>query len=105
MRQSWRYCWAGGCMSGTPRAGGALPRPAWPASHRKLLQSIKFRSIFAFSHLPRLELIPLGLLRRVLISAVTQTRSANPEKVGLPYWMDRVLEEHSKIGDELAAEP
>ena len=34
-----------------------------------------------------------------------QTRSTNPEKVGLPYWMDRVLEVHSKAGGELAAEP
>jgi CHAD domain-containing protein len=36
---------------------------------------------------------------------VAQTRSTNPEKVGLPYWMDRVLEVHSKLGEELAAEP
>jgi CHAD domain-containing protein len=36
---------------------------------------------------------------------VAQTRSTNPEKVGLPYWMDRVLEVHSKLGGELAAEP
>jgi CHAD domain-containing protein len=36
---------------------------------------------------------------------VVQTRSTNPEKFGLPYWMDRVLEEHSKLGGELSAEP
>jgi CHAD domain-containing protein len=40
-----------------------------------------------------------------LISAVAQMRSTNPDQVGLPYWMDRVLQEHSKVGDELAAEP
>jgi CHAD domain-containing protein len=36
---------------------------------------------------------------------VIQTRSTNPEKVGLPYWMDRVFEVHSKVGGELAVEP
>jgi CHAD domain-containing protein len=36
---------------------------------------------------------------------VGQTRSTNPEKVGLPYWMDRVLDVHSKGGGELAVEP
>ncbi len=36
---------------------------------------------------------------------MAQTRSTNPEKVGLPYWMDRVLDVHSKVGGELAVEP
>ncbi len=36
---------------------------------------------------------------------MAQTQSTNPEKVGLPYWMNRVLEEHSKLGGELPAEP
>jgi CHAD domain-containing protein len=36
---------------------------------------------------------------------VAQTRSTNPEKIGLPYWMDQVLDEHSKVGGGLAAEP
>ncbi len=31
--------------------------------------------------------------------------SATEEKVGLPYWMDRVLEEHSNVGGTLPAEP
>ena len=29
----------------------------------------------------------------------------NPEKAGLAYWMDRVLEEHAKLGDDLSADP
>jgi CHAD domain-containing protein len=29
----------------------------------------------------------------------------NPEKAGLVYWMDRVLEEHAKLGDHLSADP
>lgn len=41
----------------------------------------------------------------MLISAVGQTRSTNPEKIGLPYWMERVLEEHSKLADGLDAAP
>ena len=36
---------------------------------------------------------------------MAQSRSTNPEKIGLPYWMDQVLEEHSKLGDDLSAEP
>lgn len=36
---------------------------------------------------------------------MTETRSKKPEKIGLPYWMDRVLEEHSKVGAELSPEP
>ena len=36
---------------------------------------------------------------------MAQTRLTNPEKVGLPYWMDRVLDDHSKLGGELAVEP
>jgi CHAD domain-containing protein len=38
------------------------------------------------------------------LSAVAETRSKNPVKVGLPYWMDRVLEEHAKLGSELSSE-
>ncbi|MBZ5661181.1 MAG: CHAD domain-containing protein [Acidobacteriia bacterium] len=33
---------------------------------------------------------------------MTATHSTIPEKVGLPYWMDRVLEEHAKVGAELS---
>ncbi|MBZ5697722.1 MAG: CHAD domain-containing protein [Acidobacteriia bacterium] len=29
----------------------------------------------------------------------------NPEKTGLMYWMDQVLEEHAKLGDHLSADP
>jgi len=36
---------------------------------------------------------------------VAQAHSTNPEKVGLTHWMDRVLEEHSKLGGDLPAEP
>lgn len=35
---------------------------------------------------------------------MAETRSKNPEKIGLPYWMDRVLEEHAKLGSELSPE-
>ena len=35
---------------------------------------------------------------------MNQTNSNHPEKVGFPYWMDRVLEEHSKLGSEMSAE-
>jgi CHAD domain-containing protein len=34
-----------------------------------------------------------------------QTHSATEEKVGLPYWADRVLEEHSNVGGALPAQP
>ena len=36
---------------------------------------------------------------------MSETHSATEEKVGLPYWADRVLEEHSKVGGALPAEP
>jgi CHAD domain-containing protein len=36
---------------------------------------------------------------------VSQVRSKQPEKIGLPYWMDRVLQEHSKLGGELSPDP
>jgi CHAD domain-containing protein len=36
---------------------------------------------------------------------LSQTHSINEEKVGLPYWADRVLEEHSNIGGALPAAP
>jgi CHAD domain-containing protein len=35
---------------------------------------------------------------------VTATPTTNPEKVGLTYWMDRVLAEHAKLGAELSAD-
>jgi CHAD domain-containing protein len=41
----------------------------------------------------------------MFISAVAQARFSHPEKIGLPYWMDRVLEEYSKLGDDLSAKP
>jgi CHAD domain-containing protein len=44
-------------------------------------------------------------LGRILVSVLSQTHSATEEKVGLPYWADRVLEEHSKVGGALPAEP
>lgn len=34
---------------------------------------------------------------------MAETRSKNPEKIGLASWMDRVLEEHSKLGAELSS--
>jgi CHAD domain-containing protein len=36
---------------------------------------------------------------------LSQPHSAIEEKVGLPYWGDRVLEEHSNVGGALPAEP
>jgi CHAD domain-containing protein len=36
---------------------------------------------------------------------LSQTHSIAEEKVGLPYWADRVLEEHSNIGGALPAAP
>ncbi|HXC31895.1 MAG TPA: CHAD domain-containing protein [Verrucomicrobiae bacterium] len=36
---------------------------------------------------------------------MSQPDSVTEEKVGLPYWMDRVLEEHSNVGGALPAEP
>jgi CHAD domain-containing protein len=36
---------------------------------------------------------------------LSQSDSATEEKVGLPYWMDRVLEEHSNVGGALPAQP
>ncbi len=36
---------------------------------------------------------------------MSQTSSTHPEKIGLPYWMDRVLEQHSKLGGEFLPEP
>ncbi|MBZ5643025.1 MAG: CHAD domain-containing protein [Acidobacteriia bacterium] len=35
---------------------------------------------------------------------MTAMHSTIPEKVGLPYWMDRVLQEHAKVGADLAAD-
>ena len=43
--------------------------------------------------------------RRVLVSIVSPLQSATTEKIGLPYWMDRVLDEHSNVGGALPAEP
>ncbi len=40
-----------------------------------------------------------------MASALPQPESHTEEKVGLPYWMDRVLEEHSNVGGALPAEP
>jgi len=36
---------------------------------------------------------------------MSQSHSSRPEKIGLPYWLDRVLEEHSKLGRELSPKP
>lgn len=35
----------------------------------------------------------------------SHSHSIDTEKTGLAYWMDRVLEEHSKLSDELSPEP
>src|SRR3984957_19260683 len=43
--------------------------------------------------------------RRALVSIVPQPQSATIEKIGLPYWMDRVLEEHANVGGALPAGP
>jgi CHAD domain-containing protein len=40
-----------------------------------------------------------------VVSVLQQTHSTIEEKVGLPYWADRVLEEHSNVGGALPAEP
>jgi CHAD domain-containing protein len=40
-----------------------------------------------------------------LVFALSQPQSATEEKIGLPYWMDRVLEEHSNVSAALPAEP
>jgi CHAD domain-containing protein len=40
-----------------------------------------------------------------LVSFLSQENTAAEEKVGLPYWMDRVLEEHSSVGGALPADP
>jgi CHAD domain-containing protein len=40
-----------------------------------------------------------------LVSALPQTRTDTEEKIGLPYWADRVLDEHSNVGGALPAEP
>ena len=40
-----------------------------------------------------------------MVSALPQSNPKIEEKVGLPYWADRVLEEHSNIGGALPAEP
>ncbi len=36
---------------------------------------------------------------------MAHTRIPFSEKVGLPYWMEKVLEVHSKVGEELAVDP
>jgi CHAD domain-containing protein len=36
---------------------------------------------------------------------VPEPQSIVPEKIGLPYWLDQVLEEHSKVGGALLPEP
>lgn len=36
---------------------------------------------------------------------MSQTHPVTEEKVGLPYWADRVLEEHANVGGALPAEP
>jgi hypothetical protein len=36
---------------------------------------------------------------------LSQQHSATEEKVGLAYWADRVLEEHSNVGGALPAQP
>jgi CHAD domain-containing protein len=38
-------------------------------------------------------------------SALSQPHSETERKIGLPYWADRVLEEHSNVGGALPAEP
>jgi len=40
-----------------------------------------------------------------LVLVLPQPHSDTGEKVGLPYWIDRVLEEHSNVGGALPAEP
>jgi CHAD domain-containing protein len=40
-----------------------------------------------------------------LAFVLSQPHSATEEKVGLPYWVDRVLEEHSNVGGALPAQP
>ena len=40
-----------------------------------------------------------------MVFVLSQSHSAIEDKVGLPYWADRVLEEHSNVGGALPAEP
>jgi CHAD domain-containing protein len=40
-----------------------------------------------------------------LVLVLSQLHLDTEEKVGLPYWVDRVLEEHSNVGGALPAEP
>jgi CHAD domain-containing protein len=40
-----------------------------------------------------------------LVLVLSQPHSVTEENVGLPYWADRVLEEHSNVGGALPAEP
>lgn len=40
-----------------------------------------------------------------MVSALSQPRSDTEDKIGLPYWADRVLEERSNVGGTLPAEP
>jgi CHAD domain-containing protein len=40
-----------------------------------------------------------------LVLVLSQAHSDTVEKVGLPYWVDRVLEEHSNVGGALPAQP
>ena len=35
---------------------------------------------------------------------MSQSRTVNPEKTGLAYWMERALDRHSKLGEELSPE-
>src|SRR3984893_12034109 len=48
---------------------------------------------------------PWPSFRRVLVLVLSQPHSVTEENVGLPYWVDRVLEEHSNVGGALPAEP
>ena len=38
-------------------------------------------------------------------SSLSPSHSAAEEKIGLPYWIDRVLDEHANVGGALPAEP
>jgi CHAD domain-containing protein len=45
------------------------------------------------------------LLEGRFFSTVAQPAVNNPEKTGLAYWMDRVLEQHSKLNEDWSPEP
>ncbi len=65
---------------------------------------------FAFFHASRLEYSPSRYLRAIFqkgigFHLVASTFRITEEKVGLPYWADRVLEEHANVGGALPAQP